>query len=518
MPGQQDMSLKEMLEGIQYEVVQGSDTVNVSSLCYDTRDMWSKSVFVCIKGSLTDAHTLAQEAVYKGAVAIVAEEYVSVTADITVIRVGSTRKALAYMSANYWEHPSRDMLMIGITGTKGKTTTAYMIDAILSAAGFCTGIIGSIEVRYGNISYNNDNTTPESYRLHEIMYNMKQNGVNVVIMEVSSQALKLERVAGIMYDYAVYTNISRDHIGQAEHRDMKEYIHFKSLLFSQCRNAVLNIDDGHVDDMISECKDGEIIYYGKGRGDVCADKILAAEVNGMPGVRYTLSCAYDEEEGEGRVIALKLPGEYSVYNSLAAIAACNHIMGGDEPDTRYELMKCVLEDFSVKGRMEVFKSEKGYMAIVDYAHNELSLQSLLQSLRPYVKGLLICIFGCGGGRSVLRRYNMGEVSARFADVTIITDDNPRYEPSEKIISDIETGILRVLDGGSRTDFTHEYRKETYLVEEDREKAIQNALSKAGKDDMIVIAGKGHENYQEIRGVRYPSNDSEIVKNILQWRI
>ena len=510
-----EMSLKEMLEGISYKVIQGSDNIKVNALCYDTRDMCSKSVFVCIKGNITDAHKLAKEAVYRGAVALIVEDIVGVTDDIVVIQVESARKTLAYMSANYWGHPSDDMIMIGITGTKGKTTTAYMMESILKAAGFAVGIIGSIEVKYANTSYAAENTTPESYKIHEILYHMKNNNVQVVIMEVSSQALKMDRVAGIMYDYALFTNLSKDHIGPTEHKDMKEYIHFKSLLFSQCRIAVLNIDDAHVDDMISECKDCEIIYYGKGRADVYADNISMTSVNGFPGVRYSLSCAYDDEV-LSHVISLRMPGEYSVYNSLAAIAVCSRIMGTDETDTRYELMKCVLEDFTVRGRMEIIKSMRGYTVVVDYAHNELSLESLLQSLRPYTKGLLICIFGCGGGRSKIRRYNMGEVSARLSDVTIITDDNPRYEAPESILSDIETGILKVLGHENKTDYLHDFEAGTYIIEEDREKAIQNALSKAGKDDMIVIAGKGHENYQEIKGVRYPLNDSEIVNNILQW--
>lgn len=505
------MTIRELLHDIEYKVYRGNDTININALCYDTRDMRADSVYVCIRGNNSDGHKYVNEAIYKGAIAIIAEYEVEVTGDVTVIIVSDTRKTLAIASAAYYGYPANDMLIIGITGTKGKTTTAYMINDILAASGFHTGIIGSIEIRYGDVIKYNENTTPESYVIHETLYKMRNLGVNAVVMEVSSQALKYDRVYGIEFDYGIFTNISEDHIGPTEHESMKEYVECKSKLFEMCSTAVVNMDDEYSEYIISKVTGNNIIGYGIGAGLIRADKVENIIVDNCPGVKYEL--LYSQEPVHE--ISMPIPGRYSVYNSLAAIAVTDRILSMDEPDTRYEIMAQILSEFSVNGRMEIIKSVKGYTVVVDYAHNAKSLQDLLLSLREYVSGKLICIFGCGGNRSKSRRYNMGEVSAKYADVTVITDDNPRYEESEKIMEDIETGVRRVLSGGARRDFTGELIKGSYIMQSDRQKAIQNVLSKVQKDDMIVIAGKGHETYQEIKGVRYPMNDAQIVREVLR---
>ena len=512
------ISLRELLRDMNYDVLKGSDAIAVKAVCYDTRDMMADSVFVCIRGNNSDGHSLVGEAIYKGAIAVIAEKDIEVTGAVTVIRVEDTRKALALVSASYFGFPANDMLLIGITGTKGKTTTAYMIYDILTAAGYSTGIIGSIEVRYGNVITHNENTTPESYVINKTLCNMRNAGVNAVVMEVSSQALKYNRVYGMEFDYGVFTNISEDHIGPAEHSSMEEYVKCKSELFGMCRTAVFNMDDEYADYMIDRSAAIRKCGYGIDNGDVRATDVENVSVDGVPGISYNLMMTgqrWQDCESIKHEIILPVPGRYSVYNSLAAIAVTNMILELDEPDTRYELMAQVLNEFSVAGRMEVMKSGTGYTVVVDYAHNAMSLMQLLKSLREYTDGMLICIFGCGGNRSKSRRYNMGEVSAVYADVTVITDDNPRYEAPEEIMADIEIGILKVLDIGSKRDFSGELVKGSYIIQGDRQKAIQNVLSKAKKNDMIVIAGKGHETYQEIKGVRYPMSDSEVVREVLR---
>ena len=491
--------LVDLLDGIEYQVVSGNINREVNGVCYSTYDMLANSVFVCIKGFHSDSHDMAQQAVYGGATVIVAERGVTITGNVTVILVNDSREALSIISSNYFGNPAKDMIMIGVTGTKGKTTTVYMIADILEAAGISAGIIGSIEIRYDKKTFKNENTTPESYVIQQTLARMKRAGVRAVVMEVSSQGLKLKRVHGIAFDYGIFTNISRDHIGEKEHADMEEYIRFKSQLFKNCRCGIYNIDDERHEEIISGNRCERLIHYGIKD----AEEIKLLYVDGIPGVSFTVN---------DMNITLKLPGYYSVYNALAAITVCSDILCEDEPSTRMCLIAEVLYHFSVKGRTEVKRLGNGAYAVVDYAHNALALQSLLESMREYVHGRLVCLFGCGGNRSRLRRYEMGEVCAALADFTVITSDNPRYENPYSIMEDIEKGVLRVL---SKEDKVKNglwcFDDGKYVMIEDRKDAVEIALSKLEEDDMIVIAGKGHENYQEIRGRRYYLDDRNLIE-------
>lgn len=491
--------LIDLLEGIAYEVISGNVNREVNGVCYSTHDMTAGSVFVCIKGFHSDSHDMAQQAVYAGASVIVCERAVTVTDNVTVILVNDSREALSVISANYFGNPAKDMIMIGVTGTKGKTTTVYMIADILDAAGINAGIIGSIEIRYNNRSVKNENTTPESYVIQQTLARMKKEGIKAVVMEVSSQGLKLKRVHGITFDYGIFTNISRDHIGDKEHADMEEYISFKARLFKNCRCGIYNIDDERHKEIIDGNRCERLIHYGI---DDARD-IRLEYVDDIPGVSFTVN---------EMNITLKLPGYYSVYNALAAIKLCSEILCEDELSTRMCLMAEVLYHFSVKGRTEVKRLGNGAYAVIDYAHNALALKSLLESMREYVSGRLVCLFGCGGNRSRLRRYEMGETSARLADFTVITSDNPRYENPYSIMEDIESGLLQMLSKKDKVkNGLWGYDDGKYVMIEDRKDAVEIALSKLEENDMIVIAGKGHENYQEIRGRRYYLDDRDLVE-------
>lgn len=518
-----EFSLKELLKNVEYSVLSGTDDRIVRAVCNDTRNMTAGAVFVCIQGEHSDSHNMAQAAVYYGAAAIVTERELKVIGDVTVILVKDTHKALSQISSEYFGRPSEKMLMVGVTGTKGKTTTAYMIESILAQSGFRTGIIGSIEVRYGGRTLENINTTPEAYKLQEILSDMEDSGVNAVVMEVSSQGLMHGRVAGIYFDYGVFTNLSRDHIGNSEHSSMEDYVRCKSLLFGQCRHGIFNKDDLYTVQMLEHASCETISYYSMHYGSAAEDKlnryvygrnVKLEMIEDSPGVRFEVCIDSCNNEPRSCEFELSLPGLYSAYNTLAAVTVCDIILDMDEADTRLELMAQVLSGFAVKGRSEVIKSDSGYSVIVDYAHNEMSLRLLLEAVRDYTNGRLICLFGCGGNRSVERRYQMGKVSAELADITVVTSDNPRYEKPEDIMEDIEQGIL---DAGSFKRLENEkstFEKGSYILIQDRYKAIRLALNKAESGDVVVIAGKGHETYQDIMGIRHPMDDSVIVREYL----
>ncbi len=510
------MKLKQLLCGFRYVTVQGDERdTDVKAICTDTREMIYGSVFVCIKGAHTDSHAMAEQAVYKGASAIVCERDISVTKEVTVIRVKNTREALAYMSAAFYKRPSDNMIMIGITGTKGKTTTSYMIEKILNSAGINTGLIGSIEIRYNGISKTNVNTTPDAPVLWEILSDMKRSGIKAVVMEVSSQGLKMERVSGIVFDYAIFTNLSRDHIGECEHADMDEYRECKTRLFGMCRHGIFNKDDDNTIRIINDSNIKSISLYGIGRSDniaqerkvyAYADRINISLSNGEPGIMFSAHLDCNGEKEDEEMFVLPLPGIFSVYNSLAAVTVCDIILRECGMDNRLKIMSKALCDISVRGRLEVIPSYGGYMVVIDYAHNELSLRKLLTAMRQYTSKRLITVFGCGGNRSRERRYRMGEVAAELSDFTVITSDNPRYENPDDIMNDIRLGMLNYYKDNGEED--------GYIMIQDREKAVRYALSHAKEGDIVIIAGKGHETYQEIMGIRHYMKDADIVNRYL----
>ena len=483
------MQIAKLLENLEYELVAGSLDTEITTLVYDSRKVEKGSVFVCISGTVRDAHDFIPDVVEKGAAAVIVEKDVTVPEGVTVIKVADSRLALACMSAAYFDYPSKKLKTIGITGTKGKTTTTYMVKSILESAGIKTGLIGTIETIIGDEHIPSANTTPESYVVQEYFHRMVEAGMDAVVMEVSSQALMLHRVAGFVFDIGVFTNLEPDHIGENEHKDFADYMHCKSLLFRQCRLGIFNGDSEHLQGIL----DGhtcEVQTFGyQKENDLRAEHVELKKEHGALGVRYHVSGLMDFD------VEVNVPGSFSVYNSLTAIAICNHF------GVSVDKIKEALLHVSVKGRIEIVPVTRRYTLMIDYAHNAMSLESLLTTLKEYEPGRLVCLFGCGGNRARSRRYEMGEVSSKLADLTVVTSDNPRNEEPMAIIEDILVGVHKA-DG-------------KYVTIPDRKEAIAYCMKNAQDGDIIVLAGKGHEDYQEIKGVKHHMDERELIADIIK---
>ena len=482
------MKLEVMLDRLEYALVQGRADLDVRALVYDSRKVSEGSLFVCMKGTSFDGHAYVPQAMAAGAAAVVIEEDVDLSFDgagnLTVVKVNDTRHALALLSAAWFGYPTETLKVIGITGTKGKTTTSHMVKAILEQAGHKVGLIGTNGVTIGDTHELLSNTTPESYALQSYFAKMLKAGCDLAVIEASSQGFKMHRTDGILFEAGVFTNLEPDHIGPGEHETFEEYLSCKAQLFRQCRHGYVNLDDPHVR-QITQGHTCDLKTFGFSQeADLKASNEQLTSGEGFLGISFDLSglitCRME----------LDLPGRFSIYNALSACAVCSHF------DVTAEDMHAALKDIKVKGRIEPISGPEGSTLIIDYAHNAMSLESILKTLREYQPGRLISLFGCGGNRSKLRRYEMGEVSGKLADLTIITSDNPRFEEPQDIIDDIKTGIGKT-DG-------------KYIEIIDRREAIAYAADHAKAGDIILIAGKGHEDYQEIRGVKYPMDDRTMV--------
>ena len=483
------MKLNKLLERLEYDVVQGTDEAEVTTLVNDSRKVDAGSVFVCISGAVSDGHKFAADVAAKGAAAVVVEKDVEVPADVTVIRVQDTRYALALMSAAYFGYPAEKLKIIGITGTKGKTTTTYMIRSILEGVGHKVGLIGTIEAIIGDEKIPAANTTPESFTIHQYFARMLEAGCDSVVMEVSSQGLMLHRTAGIPFEIGIFTNLGRDHIGPNEHKDFEDYKRCKAMLFQQCRLGIANVDDKYFHDIFKNATCRVETFGFSAHADLRAENVQLVSRPGYLGVAYHVSGLMDFD------VEIDIPGTFSVYNSLTAIAVCRHF------GVPVEKIKEALKKAKVKGRIEMIKVSDEFTLMIDYAHNAMSLESLLTTLKEYHPKRLVCLFGCGGNRSKDRRYEMGEVSGRLADLTIITSDNPRFEEPQAIVDDIKIGIGRT-DG-------------KYVEICDRKEAIKYAIQHGQPGDVIVLAGKGHEDYQEIKGVKYPMDERVLIAEVLE---
>lgn len=482
------MKLADLLKKLKYTCVKGTTDVDITTVAYDSRRVERGSLFICIKGAVADGHRFAEAAVNKGASALVVEDDVTVPENVTVIRVEDSRYALACISAEYFGNPADKLKVIGITGTKGKTTTTYLVKSILDSAGHKCGLVGTIETIIGDKVIKASNTTPESYVLQDYFKQMVDCGCDCVVMEVSSQGLMLHRTAGFTFEIGIFTNIEPDHIGPHEHKDFNDYLHCKSLLFKQCRHGIVNIDDKHADYIINNASCDIVTYGFSEKAD-----FRAANTKLVSGKGY-LGIDYDLQGKENMRVEIDLPGKFSVYNSLTAIAICSYF--GIDSNTICDALK----DAKVKGRIEMIKVSDDFTLMIDYAHNAMSLESLLTTLREYNPTRLVCLFGCGGDRSRDRRFSMGEVSGKLADLSVITSDNPRTEEPLAIIDDILVGI----------------RKTTgkYTVIPDRRKAIEWVIHNGQPGDIIVLAGKGHEDYQEINGVKHHLDEREVIAQVL----
>lgn len=483
------MKLMNLLERLEYTCIQGSVEREVTAVLSDSRKVTPGALFICIRGAVVDGHTFAADVAEKGAAVLVVEEPVKVPDDVTVLLVENTRYAMALISCAYFGHPAEKLKTIGITGTKGKTTTTYMVKSILENAGHKVGLIGTIETIIGEEHIPAVNTTPESYLVQEAFAKMVEAGCDSVVMEVSSQGLMLHRTAGFVFDYGIFTNIEPDHIGPNEHSSFEDYLRCKSMLLKQCRVGIVNADDPHFDQIIEGHTCSLETFGFSPQADLrAADSHLVSR----PGY---LGIAYRVEGLMNFPVEIDIPGKFSIYNSLTAIAICRHFGVPEEKIT------AALKVAKVKGRIEMIKVSDEFTLMIDYAHNAMALESLLTTLREYHPHRLVALFGCGGNRSKLRRYEMGEVSGRLADLTIITSDNPRDEEPQAIIDDIKTGIAKT-DG-------------KYVEILDRREAIAYAIHHGEPGDIIVLAGKGHEDYQEIRGRKYPMDERVLIREILE---
>ena len=482
------MKLIKLLERLEYTCLQGEIDKEISGIVNDSRKVTEGSLFFCIKGAVSDGHTYALNVAEKGAAAIIVQEPVEVPESVTVIQVTDSRYAMALVAAAWYDYPAEKLHVIGITGTKGKTTTTYMIRSILEAAGHKVGLIGTIEAIIGDKVIPACNTTPESTTIQEYFAEMVKVGCDSVVMEVSSQGLMLHRTAGILFEIGIFTNLEPDHIGPAEHASFEEYLECKSRLFKQCKLGILNADDKHLEEILKGHTCQVETYGFSEKADFRATNTRLVSAPGYLGIDYQVSGKRNFK------VEIDIPGKFSVYNSLAAIAVCDHYGVTDEN------IISALGQAKVKGRIEMIKVSDDFTLMIDYAHNAMALESLLTTLKEYHPKRLVCLFGCGGNRSRSRRYEMGEVSGKLADFTIITSDNPRYEEPEAILADIESAI-------SRTDGA-------YIKITDRKEAIAYAIHHGQPGDVIVLAGKGHEDYQEICGVKHPMDERVLIQEIL----
>ncbi len=487
--GSGGMLLRTLLGDLEYECCQGDLDVRITDVVNDSRKAGPGSLFLCICGAVSDGHAYVDQVVEKGACALVVEHPVSVPDGVALIQVKDSRYAMACISACWFGHPAREMKTIGITGTKGKTTATYMIRSILENAGYKVGLIGTIETIVGDRHIPASHTTPESIEVQQRFREMADYGCDCVVMEVSSQGLMLHRTAGFVFDYGIFTNIEPDHIGPNEHTSFEHYLSCKSMLLRQCRRGIVNRDDGHFAQMIQghTC---ELETYGfSAEADLRAvDSQLIARP-GQLGIAYRVQGLLDFP------VEIDIPGRFSIYNSLTAIAVCRHFNVSQDDIVR------ALKEAKVKGRVELVPVSDAFTLMIDYAHNAMALESLLETLREYRPHRLVCLFGCGGNRSRARRFEMGEVSGKLADLTIITSDNPRDEDPQMIIDDIKQGIAKT--GGQ------------YVEIKDRKEAIAYAIHHGQPGDIVILAGKGHEDYQEIKGKKYPMDERVLIREILE---
>ncbi len=485
------MNLKNILQGIENIKGKGNFDIEIENIESDSRKVTKNGLFFAIKGFAVDGTDYINSAVENGAIAVVIEDEKDIKKiekinDITVALVPDIRKAMAISACNFYDNPSKKLRLVGVTGTKGKTTTTFMVKEILEKQGYKVGLIGTIANYIGEVCLGDSSrTTPESIELQKLFARMVEEKCQVAVMEVSSQSLKLDRVYGCDFDIGVFTNFSEDHISEHEHPDMEDYFKSKCKLFDMCKTAFINVDDLYGEKLkkIIPC---EFATYGIDNS--C--NLLAKDItitNSYVDFKVKLT---DRNER----VKVDIPGRFTVYNALAAISIALKLGCSSEN------IKEALLEIKVPGRSELVPNKKGLTIMIDYAHSPESLENILSAVKSYTRGKVISVFGCGGDRDTSKRATMGEISGRIADYTIITSDNPRTEKPELIVEEIESGIKKT--------------NGKYEVVVDRIEAIKTAINMAGKTDIIVLAGKGHEPYQEINGVKYPFDERKIVNDII----
>ena len=483
------MLISELLSKIEYKSASYRTDAPITSVCRDSRLCEEGSLFVCIEGTAIDGHDFARAAYNMGARAFLSQRELELPSDAAVIVIDDTRKGLATASAELYRHPENELKIVGITGTKGKTTTALTAYGVLNAAGISTGYIGSNGVRFAGYSYLTANTTPESCDLYKYMRLMVDAGVKCLVMEVSSQAIYMNRILGINFEVCAFTNLYLDHVGGVEHPTFEHYRDSKRRLFTDfgAKTVIYNADDEYAEYMISNTNAEKIAISCQDKPcDIRATQISAPRQSGG------LCVSFDIEMGKTKTsTSVGMPGRFSVYNALLAAAICNSLGLSLSKTAR------LLPSVSIDGRFEVINIIPDVSFVIDYAHNGASLEAALNALREYKPKRLICLFGSVGGRTFGRRHELGEVAARLADLCILTSDNPDHEPPENVINEIAECF--------ETDGSCPYVKIT-----DRREAIRSAVKKAHKGDVILLAGKGHENYQLINGKKLPFSERAII--------
>lgn len=479
------MLLQYLIENLTDKVITGDTNIDINKIEYNSQKIEQNDIFVAIKGYKEDGNDYIKEAVEKGAVCIVTEDNLDASKlpNITIVRVQNSRIALSLIASKYYDFPARKLKLIGITGTKGKTTTAYMIRDILNASGKKTGMIGTIYNTYGNVCIEASRTSPESLDLQKLLKDMVDAQMEYVVMEVSSHSLVLDRVYGLHFAIGIFTNLSQEHLDF--HGTMDNYLLAKSKLFEMCDFALVNGDDIHTPRLKKMIKCKTATFGLDNAVNITASDVRINNNN----VEFKM---YVNKMLE--TIVINIPGRFTVYNALAAIGTCS-LLGA-----QMDAILLALSNIKVPGRSEIIDVPKTFTVMVDYAHNPSSLEAILSSIKKYVKGRIICVFGCGGNRDKEKRPMMGEISGRLADFTVITTDNPRNEDPSIIMKEIEDGVKKT--------------KGLYKIIENRKDAIAFAMRIAWKNDLVLIAGKGHETYQELKnGKRIDFDERKVVKDI-----
>ena len=471
------MKLEKLLDKIDYTLLKGNMDIEVKDIAYDSRNVDEGYAFIAIVGNNVDGHDYIYSAIDKGASLIIVSREVDVSSDVTVIKVDDTSKILSKLSMNLFNNPHKKMKTIAITGTKGKTTISFMIKNIIEASGSKCGVIGTTGIYIGDKYYVSKNTTPLSYDTIKYMNEMVNEGIEYLVMEVSSQALKYDRVNDIIFDFGIFTNLTRDHISEFEHSDMEDYVNSKAKLFKQCVNGIFNLDDEYFFNMVDMGESSINTYGYNEKADLRIKKMDLYREGSKIGIEIELDGVIKDK------FRVSTPGKFSSYNVMAAILTCQ-MLG---IDVKY--MKKTLEEFSVKGRVEPVWVSDDFTLLIDYAHNGVSTESILSTIREYNPKRIVTIFGCGGNRSRDRRYEMGEVAGKYSDFCIITEDNNRYEEFDDIVKEIIVGI-------NKTDCE-------YKIIANRKDAIKYAIENGMSGDIIMLLGKGHEDYMEIKGERIP---------------
>ncbi|MBX4259175.1 UDP-N-acetylmuramoyl-L-alanyl-D-glutamate--2,6-diaminopimelate ligase [Clostridium estertheticum] len=481
------MKLRKIMENINFNLIKGDIDIDIKEIQYDSRKVKKGDVFFAIEGYNLDGHKYIQSAINNGAVAVVCQKDIEAELDIVVIKVEDARRTLAISAANYYENPSRSMKMIGITGTNGKTTSAFMIKAILEQSGYKVGLIGTIANFIGKKKIHTERTTPESLELHELFKEMVDSNVDYCVMEVSSHSLSLDRVYGIEFCESIFTNLTQDHLDF--HKTFENYFNAKLKLFKLSKISVINIDDEYGAKAYNLIKNSKLSFALNHTADIMASNIKMHS----RGSKFTLK--YKESSFD---IELNIPGNYNVYNALGCIAVCLN-QGIEIP-----VIKKALQKVQVPGRCELVENNHnlGFEIILDYAHTPDGLENILETAREFTKGKLISVYGCGGDRDKTKRPIMGRIGTNLSDFSFITSDNPRTEDPLEIIKDVVRGI----------------EKNNFEIIENRREAIKKAIESATTGDIIVIAGKGHEDYQILKDKTIHFDEREVISEILKEKL